>query len=251
MSENPSTQKVALVTGALGGIGSAVCRSLLQENYRIIALLTSGGGREQQWLEQEGFNAGDFRFIVTDVNDHDAATAAITDALDAEGRIDLLVNNAGITRDAQFKKMSFEQWCAVLDTNLKSLFTVTQPVFLRMLEQKSGRIINITSVNGLKGQFGQANYSAAKAGMIGFTKALAAEGARFGICVNAVAPGYTATPMVTAMRDEVVEGIKAQIPMQRLAEPAEIASAVCYLASDGAAYITGETLSVNGGLYMH
>ena len=250
MSDNP--KKVALVTGALGGIGSAICRSLLENNYRIIALLSSGNGeREQQWLQQENFNADDVRFVITDVNNHNTASAAINEALDAEGRIDLLVNNAGITRDAQFKKMSFDQWCAVLDTNLKSLFTITQPVFQRMLEQKSGRIINITSVNGLKGQFGQANYSAAKAGMIGFTKALAAEGARADVCVNAIAPGYTATPMVTAMRDEVVDSIKAQIPMQRLAEPAEIAAAVTYLAGDGAAYITGETLSINGGLYMH
>ncbi|MDO4693279.1 MAG: acetoacetyl-CoA reductase [Eikenella sp.] len=252
MSAQNPTQKVALVTGALGGIGSAICRTLLADNYRIIALLSSGDGeRERQWLQQEGFDASSIRFVITDVNQHDTAAEAINNALNAEGRIDLLVNNAGITRDAQFKKMSFEQWCAVLDTNLKSLFTVTQPVFQRMLEQKSGRIINITSVNGLKGQFGQANYSAAKAGMIGFTKALAAEGARAGVCVNAIAPGYTATPMVTAMRDDVVDSIKAQIPMQRLAEPAEIAAAVGYLAGDGAAYITGETLSINGGLYMH
>jgi acetoacetyl-CoA reductase len=146
--------------------------------------------------------------------------------------------------------MTFEQWTQVIDTNLKTLFTVTQPVFLKMLEQKNGRIVNISSVNGLKGQFGQANYSATKAGIIGFSKALAQEGARSNICVNVVAPGYTATPMVTAMREEVVKSIEDQIPLQRLARPEEIAAAVLYLVSDNGAYITGETLSVNGGLYM-
>lgn len=247
-----STRKVALVTGALGGIGSAVCRSLLAANYRIIALLSArNGDREEQWLRQEGFDSNRIRFVAADLKDHETAQAAICAALDAEGRIDLLVNNAGITRDVQFKKMSFEEWSAVLDTNLKSLFTVTQPVFIRMLQQQSGRIVNISSVNGLKGQFGQTNYSAAKAGMIGFTKALAAEGARYGICVNAVAPGYTATPMVAAIREEVADTIKATIPMQRFATPEEIAAAVLYLAGSAAAYITGETLSINGGLYMH
>ena len=181
----------------------------------------------------------------------EAATAAIQEAIDAEGRVDVLVNNAGITRDATFKKMSYTQWSEVIETNLKTLFTVTQPVFNKMLEQKSGRIVNISSVNGLKGQFGQANYSTTKAGIIGFSKALAQEGARSNICVNVVAPGYTATPMVTAMREEVIKSIEAQIPLQRLAAPTEIASAVMYLVSDHAAYVTGETLSINGGLYMH
>ena len=162
----------------------------------------------------------------------------------------MLVNNAGITRDTTFKKMSWEQWQEVMDTNLSSLFSVTQPVFNQMCEQGSGRIINISSVNGLKGQYGQVNYSAAKAGMIGFTKALAAEGARFGVTVNAVAPGYTATPMVTAIREDVLDSIKATIPLKRLATTEEVAGAVLYLAGEYAGYVTGETLSVNGGLYM-
>ena len=146
--------------------------------------------------------------------------------------------------------MTYEQWSQVLDINLKTLFTVTQPVFNKMLEQKSGRIVCISSVNGVKGQFGQANYAATKAGMIGFAKSLALEGARSGVTVNVVAPGYTATPMVTAMREDVVKSIEAQIPAQRLATPEEIAAAVMYLVSDQAGYVTGETLSVNGGLYM-
>lgn len=250
-----SEKKVALVTGALGGIGSEICRSLIQAGYKIIATVVPRDDakedtRGNDWLKKEGFNASDVRFVVCDLTDHDTAHAAISQAIDAEGRVDVLVNNAGITRDAQFKKMSFEQWSQVLDVNLKTLYTVTHPVFLKMLEQKSGRIVSISSVNGLKGQFGQANYSATKAGMIGFSKALAQEGARSGITVNVVAPGYTATPMVTAMREEVVKSIEAQIPLQRLAAPAEIAAAVMYLISDAGAYITGETLSVNGGLYM-
>ena len=247
-----SEQKVALVTGALGGIGSEICRQLVTAGYKIIAtVVPREEDREKQWLESEGFTESDVRFVLTNLNEHEAATAAIQEAIDAEGRVDVLVNNAGITRDATFKKMSYAQWSEVIDTNLKTLFTVTQPVFNKMLEQKSGRIVNISSVNGLKGQFGQANYSATKAGIIGFSKALAQEGARSNICVNVVAPGYTATPMVTAMREEVIKSIEAQIPLQRLAAPTEIAAAVMYLVSDHAAYVTGETLSINGGLYMH
>ncbi|ENV48882.1 acetoacetyl-CoA reductase [Acinetobacter brisouii CIP 110357] len=246
-----SEKKVALVTGALGGIGSEICRQLVAAGYKIIAtVVPREENREKQWLINEGFNESDVRFILTDLTKHEEATVAINEAIEAEGRVDVLVNNAGITRDATFKKMTFEQWTQVIDTNLKTLFTVTQPVFLKMLEQKNGRIVNISSVNGLKGQFGQANYSATKAGIIGFSKALAQEGARSNICVNVVAPGYTATPMVTAMREEVVKSIEDQIPLQRLARPEEIAAAVLYLVSDNGAYITGETLSVNGGLYM-
>jgi acetoacetyl-CoA reductase len=171
--------------------------------------------------------------------------------LDEFGHVDVLVNNAGITRDTTFKKMTATQWSEVIDTNLNSLFNMTQPLFAHMCTRKYGRIVNISSVNGQKGQFGQANYSAAKAGMIGFSKALAYEGARSNVTVNVVAPGYTETPMVAAMREEVLEGIKAQVPMQRLATPVEVAQAVAYLASDKAAYITGETLALNGGLYMN
>ena len=246
-----SERKVAVVTGALGGIGSEICRSLFKEGYKIIAtVVPREEAREIQWLKNEGFNEGDVRFVLGSLTDHEAMSTALTEAIEAEGRVDVLVNNAGITRDATFKKMTYEQWSEVLDVNLKTLFTVTQPVFNKMLEQKSGRIVCISSVNGIKGQFGQANYSATKAGMIGFVKALALEGARSGITVNVVAPGYTATPMVTAMREDVVKSIEAQIPVQRLATPEEIAAAVIYLVGDQAGYITGETLSVNGGLYM-
>lgn len=246
-----SERKIALVTGALGGIGSEICRSLFQEGYKIIAtVVPRKEAREIQWLKDEGFSQDDVRFVLGDLTNHEAMSAAITEAIEAEGRVDVLVNNAGVTRDATFKKMTYEQWSQVLDINLKTLFTVTQPVFNKMLEQKSGRIVCISSVNGVKGQFGQANYAATKAGMIGFAKSLALEGARSGVTVNVVAPGYTATPMVTAMREDVVKSIEAQIPAQRLATPEEIAAAVMYLVSDQAGYVTGETLSVNGGLYM-
>lgn len=180
-----SDRKIALVTGALGGIGSEICRSLITAGYKVIAtVVPRDTSREANWLAKEGVSAEDVRFVHCDLSDHEAAHAAISEAIAAEGRIDVLVNNAGITRDAVFKKMTFEQWSQVIDINLKTLYTVSHPVFLKMLEQGSGRIISISSVNGLKGQFGQANYSAAKAGMIGFTKALAQEGARSGITVN-------------------------------------------------------------------
>lgn len=245
-------KKVALVTGALGGIGTEICNQFLQRGYRVVAGLSKHNAeREQQWLSDNGFDANNVRFVELSVTDHDAATAAVQSVIAAEGRIDALVNNAGITRDTAFKKMTFQQWCDVINTNLVSLFTITQPVFLKMLEQNHGRIINITSVNGLKGQFGQTNYSAAKAGMIGFTKALALEGARNNVCVNAVAPGYTGTPMVTAIREDVLDSIKKQIPLGRLAESREIAAAVLFLAGDDGGYITGETISINGGLHMH
>ncbi|MDP5291146.1 acetoacetyl-CoA reductase [Oceanimonas sp. CHS3-5] len=244
-------KKIALVTGAAGGIGTEVCRLFVNNGYKVLA--THRPGKEQQaanWLQEEGLAGQDIKLLALDVADHDATAEVLADTLREMGHIDVLVNNAGITRDATFKRMSWEQWKEVMDTNLNSLFSVSQPIFNQMCEQGGGRIINISSVNGLKGQFGQANYSAAKAGMIGFTKALAAEGARFGVTVNAVAPGYTATPMVTAIREDVLDSIKATIPLKRLATTEEVAGAVLYLAGEYGGYVTGETLSVNGGLYM-
>ncbi|EHI9242901.1 SDR family oxidoreductase, partial [Vibrio vulnificus] len=203
------------------------------------------------WFNEKGFTEDQVRLFELDVTNTEECADRLSKLLEEEGTIDVVVNNAGITRDGVFKKMTPQSWFDVINTNLNSVFNVTQPLFAAMCEKGGGRVINISSVNGLKGQFGQANYSAAKAGMIGFSKALAYEGARSGVTVNVVAPGYTATPMVEQMRDEVLEGIKSQIPMQRLATPEEIAKAVAFLVSDAGAYITGETLSVNGGLYMH
>lgn len=245
-------QKTALVTGALGGIGTAICMRLVNDGYKVIATLSKADPeRQQTWCEEHGLDANNFDFQGLDVSNHDKASEQLAQIIDNAGQIDVLVNAAGITRDTTFKKMSFEQWTQVINTNLTSLYTVIHPIFLKMLEQGHGRIVNISSVNGLKGQYGQTNYCATKAGIIGFSKSLALEGAKAGITVNVVAPGYTGTPMVMAVPEKVLESIKSAIPMQRLATPDEIAAAVMYLISDDAAYVTGETISINGGQYMH
>ncbi|WMN56945.1 SDR family oxidoreductase [Vibrio fluvialis] len=244
-------KKVALITGSKGGIGSAISSKLVEDGYRVIATYYTGNYQcALDWFNEKHFTEEQVRLFELDVTDTQECAERFSVLLEEEGTIDVVVNNAGITRDGVFKKMTAASWKEVIDTNLNSLFNVTQPLFAAMCEKGNGRVINISSVNGLKGQFGQTNYSAAKAGMIGFSKALAAEGARSGVTVNVIAPGYTATPMVEQMRPEVLESIVQTIPMQRLAKPEEIASAVSFLASEAGAYITGETLSVNGGLYM-
>ncbi|GLT16490.1 beta-ketoacyl-ACP reductase [Vibrio zhanjiangensis] len=245
-------KKLALVTGSKGGIGSAISSQLVEDGYRVIATYSTGSYQSAlDWFNEKEFSQDQVRLFELDVTNTEQCAERLINLLQEEGTVDVVVNNAGITRDAAFKKMTPLAWKEVIDTNLNSLFNVTHPLFEAMCEKGNGRIINISSVNGLKGQFGQANYSAAKAGMIGFSKALAAEGARSGVTVNVVAPGYTGTPMVEQMKPEILESIKAQIPMKRLATPEEIAQSVSFLVSDAGAYITGETLSVNGGLYMH
>ncbi|KGJ93738.1 SDR family oxidoreductase [Colwellia psychrerythraea] len=244
--------KIALVTGAMGGIGTEICHQLVEDGFKVLA--THRPGKEdvaQQWLEDESFDSATLNLLSLDVTDSTSCVETLKQVMKDYGTIDVLVNNAGITRDSAFKRMTVDKWNDVIDTNLNSLFNVTQPVFNPMCEQGSGRIINISSINGLKGQFGQANYAAAKAGMIGFSKSLALESARSGVTVNVIAPGYTATPMVNVLKDEILDSIKAQIPLGRLAMPKEIAKAVSYLASEHASYITGETLNINGGQYMH
>jgi acetoacetyl-CoA reductase len=245
-------KKIALITGSKGGIGSAISEQLVNDGYRVIATYFTGNYQcALDWFNEKQFNEQQVRLFELDVTNTEQCAERLAVLLEEEGTVDVVVNNAGITRDGTFKKMQASAWKEVIETNLNSVFNVTQPLFAAMCEKGNGRVINISSVNGLKGQFGQTNYSAAKAGMIGFSKALAAEGARSGVTVNVVAPGYTGTPMVEAMKPEVLESIKAQIPMGRLATPAEIAKSVSFLVSDAGAYITGETLSVNGGLYMH
>ncbi|ASU24266.1 beta-ketoacyl-ACP reductase [Vibrio qinghaiensis] len=245
-------KKVALITGSKGGIGSAISCQLVKDGYRVIATYFTGNYQcALDWFQEKQFTEDQVRLFELDVTSTEECAERLSQLLEEEGTIDVIVNNAGITRDSMFKKMSSQSWKEVIDTNLNSVFNVTQPLFSAMCEKKGGRVINISSVNGLKGQIGQTNYSAAKAGMIGFSKALAAEGARSGVTVNVIAPGYTATPMVEEMKPEVLASIVQQIPMLRLAKPEEIAQAVSYLASDAGAYITGETLSINGGLYMH
>lgn len=244
--------KVALITGSKGGIGSAISSQLVSDGFRVLATYNTGNQQSAiNWFNEKGFSSQQVRLVELDVTNTLQCSERLSELLSEEGFIDVLVNNAGITRDAQFKNMTSSAWTEVIDTNLNSLFNVTRPLFVAMCEKGQGRVINISSVNGLKGQFGQVNYAAAKAGMIGFTKSLALEGARRGVTVNAIAPGYTATPMVEQMREEVLDAIKSQIPMQRLATPEEIAKAVSFLVADSGAYITGETLSINGGLYMN
>lgn len=244
-------KKVALITGSKGGIGSAISSQLVNDGFRVIATYFTGACTcAVEWKQEKGFTDEEVRLLELDVTNTDECAERLNKLLEEEGTIDVIVNNAGITRDGVFKKMSASAWFDVIETNLNSVFNVTQPLFAAMCEKGGGRIVNISSVNGLKGQFGQTNYSAAKAGMIGFSKALAAEGARSGVTVNVVAPGYTGTPMVEKMKPEVLEAIKNEIPMRRLATPEEVAAAVGFLVSDAGAYITGETLSVNGGLYM-
>ncbi|EJN6829122.1 beta-ketoacyl-ACP reductase [Vibrio cidicii] len=244
-------KKVALITGSKGGIGSAISSQLVQDGYRVVATYFTGNYQcALDWFNEKGFTEEQVRLFELDVTNTQECAERLSQLLEEEGTIDAVINNAGITRDGVFKKMGAEAWHDVINTNLNSVFNVTQPLFSAMCEKGNGRVINISSVNGLKGQFGQTNYSAAKAGMIGFSKALALEGARNGVTVNVIAPGYTLTPMVEQMNPEVLENIKAQIPMRRLATPDEIAKSVSFLVSDAGAYITGETLSVNGGLYM-
>jgi acetoacetyl-CoA reductase len=242
---------IALVTGGNGGIGSAITRRLVNDGFRVVVVCSPPEETQaKKWHRAEEYSEEEVMIFPLDVSDTDACERALKKILETEKHIDVLVNNAGITRDASFKKMSATQWHDVINVNVNSLFNVTHALFPSMCERGYGRIINISSVNGLKGQFGQVNYATSKAGVIGFTKALATEGAKAGVTVNAVAPGYTGTPMVEAMRSEVLAAITAEIPVRRLATPDEIAAVVIFLASREAGYITGETISVNGGLYM-
>ncbi|MDK9692521.1 beta-ketoacyl-ACP reductase [Azospira sp.] len=242
--------KVALVTGALGGLGTAISQALAKEGYKVVAAYHPEFDKKEEWLaEQEAAGFKDFVLVPGDVSDYESAKAMIAEAEAKVGPIDILVNNAGITRDKFFVKMDKGQWDAVINTNLNSLFNVTHHVAAKMGERGWGRIVNISSVNGVKGQAGQTNYSAAKAGVIGFTKALAQEFAAKGVTVNAIAPGYVATKMVTAIREDILKGIIDSVPMKRLAKPEEIGAAVVYLTSELAGFVTGATLNINGGLY--
>ena len=240
-------ERVALVTGGSRGIGAAISRGLKEAGYRVAANYAGNDEAAQRFKGETGIPV--FRF---DVGDPAACEAGIR-AVEAElGPVDVLVNNAGITRDGMFHRMTYDQWQAVLRTNLDSMFTTTRPVIDGMRGRGFGRIIIVSSINGQKGQMGQTNYSAAKAGVIGFAKALAQENAPKGVTVNVIAPGYIATEMVMAVPPDVLKAkILPQIPVGRLGEADEIARAVLFLASDEAGFITGSTLSVNGGQYLH
>ena len=237
--------RVALVTGGTRGIGAAISRALQDAGHKVAA--TYAGNREKAEAFRQETGIAVFQW---DVADEAACADGVGRVAGEVGPIDILVNNAGITRDGWFHKMDFAAWSAVLKTNLDSMFTMTRPVIDGMRERSFGRVINISSINGQKGQIGQVNYATAKAGVIGFTKALALENARKGITVNCVCPGYINTEMVAAVPEKVLEGIVQGIPVNRLGTAEEIAALVVYLASEQSAFMTGAVLSINGGQYM-
>src|SRR5579862_921866 len=243
-------KRVALVTGGVGGIGTAICKRLARDGHDVIANYAIPGS-EAKWraaLESAGLNAS---LAFGDVSDFDAMGKMVKEITANHGPVGILVNCAGITRDSQFRKMTPDQWRAVLSTNLDSVFNVTRHVIDAMIESGWGRIVNISSVNATRGQFGQTNYASAKAGILGFTKSLAQEVVKKGVTVNAISPGYVQTEMVMAIREDVRQKIISEIPAGRLATTDEIADAVAFLASEGSGYITGTNLSVNGGLHMY
>lgn len=245
--------RVALVTGGTGGIGSEICKTLAKEGYQVIAGYYSGGKHEkaQQWQLEVNKEGHDIALAFGNISDWQSSEACIEGIRKEFGGIDVLVNNGGITRDATIKKMSPQQWHDVIATNLTSVFNMTRLVINDMLEKKWGRIINISSVNAEKGQFGQANYSAAKAGMHGFTKAVAQEVAAKGVTVNTVSPGYIATSMIMDVPEEIRDNIKKGIPVGRFGTPEDIARVVSFLASEESGFITGSNISANGGQHMH
>ena len=237
--------RTAIVTGGSRGIGAAVSTALRDAGYRVAANYAGNDEAAEKFKSETGIPV--YKWSVAD---YDACADGISQVEADFGPVEILVNNAGITRDAPFHKMTLQQWREVIDTNLNGVFNMTHPLWPGMRERKFGRVVTISSINGQKGQFGQVNYSASKAGDLGFTKALAQEGARFGITVNAVCPGYIATDMVMAVPEKVREAIIAQIPVGRLGEASEVARCVVFLASDEAGFITGSTLSANGGQYF-
>jgi acetoacetyl-CoA reductase len=244
-------QRVALVTGGMGGLGEAICYKLAALGYAVVTTYSPSNTHAQSWLAAvaaKGLKAYAYPCDVASIESCQACVAQITRDV---GAVDVLVNNAGITRDMTFRKMDKVNWDAVMHTNLDSCFNMTKQVCDGMVDRGWGRIINISSVNGQKGAFGQTNYSAAKAGMHGFTKALALEVARKGVTVNTISPGYIGTQMVTAIPKEVLDSkILPQIPMGRLGKPEEVAGLVAYLSSDEAAFVTGANIAINGGQHM-
>ena len=235
----------AIVTGGTRGIGRAIAEKLKAEGCKVAATYAGNDAAAARFKDETGVAVYKW-----DVGDYEACKAGVAEIEAAQGPTDILVNNAGITRDGMFHKMTPAQWSEVIRADLDSVFNMTHQVFPGMRERGFGRIINISSINGQKGQMGQANYSAAKAGMIGFTRALAQEGAFKGVTVNAVAPGYIATEMVAAMNEEALKKVTAQIPVGRLGEADEIAACVAFLANDGAGFITGSVITANGGQYI-
>ncbi|MGI9027166.1 MAG: acetoacetyl-CoA reductase [Burkholderiaceae bacterium] len=242
-------QRIAYVTGGMGGIGTSICHRLHKDGYLVVA--GCGPSRDhKKWLDEQKAEGYTFYASAGNVGDWDSTVEAFKKVKADHGPVDILVNNAGITKDGMFRKMSREDWSGVIDTNLNSLFNVTKQVIDDMVERGWGRIINISSINGQKGQFGQTNYSTAKAGIHGFSMALAQEVASKGVTVNTVSPGYIGTDMVRAIRQDVLDKIVSGIPVKRLGLPEEIGSIVSWIASDEGGYATGADFSLNGGLHM-
>ncbi len=245
------TQRMAIVTGGMGGLGEAICIKLARMGYKVITTCSPGNTKRAAWLEDMKKQGMDFKAYEIDVADFASCQSGVAKIQSECGPIDVLVNNAGITRDTTFRKMDKDAWDAVMHTNLDSVFNMTKPVIDSMAERGWGRVINVSSVNGQKGAFGQTNYSAAKAGMHGFTKAAALEYARKGVTVNTISPGYIGTKMVMAIPKEVLDTkIIPQIPIGRLGKPEEVAGLVAYLCSDEAAFVTGANIAINGGQHM-
>ncbi|HEX7710931.1 MAG TPA: acetoacetyl-CoA reductase [Sphingomonadaceae bacterium] len=238
--------RVAIVTGGTRGIGKAICLALKQQGHTVVANYAGNDAKARAFTDETGIAA--YRW---DVGDHEAALAGCAKVAGEVGEIDILVNNAGVTRDATLHKMSFDDWNEVMRINLGGCFNMAKACFPGMRERGWGRIVNIGSINGQAGQYGQVNYAAAKSGIHGFTKALAQEGARFGVTVNAIAPGYIDTDMVAAVPEPVLEKIVARIPVGRLGQAEEIARGVAFLASEEAGFVTGSTMSINGGQHMY
>ena len=243
--------RVALVTGGMGGLGEAICIKLAALGYKVVTTHSPGNTKAHEWLQTMNNMGYGFKAFPCDVADFDSCKECVEQVTKEVGPVDVLVNNAGITRDMTFKKMTKADWDAVMRTNLDSLFNMSKQVVDAMSDRGWGRVINVSSVNGSKGAFGQTNYSAAKAGVHGFTKALALEVAKKGVTVNTISPGYIGTKMVTAIPKEVLDSkILPHIPVGRLGKPEEVAGLIIYLASDEAAFVTGANIAINGGQHM-
>jgi acetoacetyl-CoA reductase len=250
-SQGAGKGRVVLVTGGMGGLGETISMKMVDAGYKVAVTYSPGNTKHAEWTQQMKSNGYDILAVPCDVADEQSCAKAVAEVVQKLGPVDVLVNNAGITRDMTFKKMDKANWDAVLRTNLDSLFNMTKQVADSMVERSWGRIINVSSVNGSKGAFGQTNYSAAKAGVHGFTKALAQETARKNVTVNTISPGYIGTKMVMAIPKEVLDSkILPQIPLGRLGKPEEVAGLINYLASEEAAFVTGANIAINGGQHM-
>jgi acetoacetyl-CoA reductase len=251
MEGEMTKQRVVLVTGGMGGLGETISTKMADAGYKVAVTYSPGNSRRDEWLADMKAHGYEFTAVECNVASIDSCAKAAAEVQARLGPIDVLVNNAGITRDMTFKKMTKVDWDAVLDTNLDSVFNMSKPIVDGMVERGWGRVINVSSVNGSKGAFGQTNYAAAKAGMHGFTKSLALEVARKGVTVNTISPGYIGTKMVTAIPKDILDSkILPQIPVGRLGKPEEVAGLIIYLASEEAAFVTGANIAINGGQHM-